>query len=528
MKNLIVACLLFTATVCKSQTFKYEIIDEDNYSIADNITPAKDGFLHFQVEVNKKVSFAGLGMNKLRMGVKVNKLDNSLTLIASKDFLNGEKKLLPGLYNFIKFQNHHCIVYHDIKNEDYLGNLKLAVIDETTLDVKSETTLLDMNKYKLGFETKSVIQKDISTYKTQVSESGKMLLSITEPKTEKGDRKQVYLTVFNENLQMVMEKKIVFKEEFAWTNSYVCDDKGNVFIDYSVNETGDEKIRKGDVLDQGRKIMILKPQSTENMILPVKLDGVTINYRGLVHSPAQNKVFILGAYSKGWDENHLGVFHASIDLTTFKLSAIAKTDFSTELVKKFDEDGYANSKDKKFGLSRYFSPGYLVRGDGTVDFIMTYNKTERPSMDSRGRTGASTFYTGNILDAHLVNDKIIFSRIPRDMSSGGTSIYLNFTTYSKDANLTFLYNENQNNIEKSIDDKPRFSVVQKSEVCAATVSSDGTVKRELLLKGYEAKNIALLNRIYSISANSFFILLQKLNFASMSTGDTKYARITVN
>lgn len=531
MKKIFFLLLSSFATIaCFSQNFTYQILDEANYSLADNITPTQNGFLHYEVDINKKFTVAGIGINKLRMGVKINKLDTALKLIASKDMLNGEKKLLPGLYEFFKFQNNHCIVYQDVKDEEILGNVKLLSIDETALNVKSETVLLDFEKCKLVYQTKEVIKNNIHTFSTRLSAGKKMLLTITEPATPKGEKKRVYLSVFDANLKMLMEKEINFKEDITYVDSYTCDDNGNVFICYQGSERDGGRVRKGDILDEGSKIMIIAVQTKAVTILPFKLEGHTLTLYNLVHSPIQNKIFIIGTYSKAWDENHLGVFYADIDLSTMALSKIKNTDFPEELVKKFDEDGYANSSKKKFGLSRYFSSAYTMRGDGSVDILLTYNKhISNSSVDSKGmpKGGSTTYYTGNILDAHLINNQFIFSRIPRDMSSGNAAHYLSFISFSKDANLTLLYNENEKNIEENINEKSRLAVVQKSEVCATTINSDGKVKRELLLKGYQAKTIGILHRIYPVSTNSFFILLQKLNFASMSTKDTRYAKIVV-
>lgn len=274
MRKSLLCFFIIVTTVCKAQHFNYSIIDEANYSIADNITPAANGFLHFDVGVNKKVSINGIGLNKLRMGVTINHLDTSLKLISSKEFMNGERKLLPGLYNIFKFQNLHCIAYQDVKDEEYLGSVKLAVIDEATLEPKSETVLLDFAKYKLAFETKSVIKNDMTTYKVQVSRGQKMLLSLTEPPREKDDRKQVFITVIDNNLKMVMERKIVFKEDIVRIYSYVCDDNGNVYISYAGWEDSGDKTKKGEVIDDGRKIIILRPQSNDNIILPIELGGL--------------------------------------------------------------------------------------------------------------------------------------------------------------------------------------------------------------------------------------------------------------
>ncbi len=528
MKKLLLASFLVASFVSYSQKFKYEIFDESNYSVPESMTPAKDGFLHFQIDFNQKASLAGLGINKLRMGVKINKLDASLKLISSKEFLNGERKLLPGLYDFFKFNNNHCIVYQDVKNADVLGNLKMAVIDETTLAVKSETTLLDLDKYKINYETKYVVRDQIKTYETQLSQSGKMLLSMTQPQTEKGEKKQIFLTVFDENLKVVMDKKIVFKEDMVYIKSYVCDDNGNVFIGYAWSYEG-EKIKKGMVLEETFKVMIVKPQTTTNQILPVELPGYSFARLRLAHSPVQNKVYLTGILNQAWDDHFSGMFHTTIDLTSMKMEKVIRTDFTSDLVKKFDDDGYASTKANNYGLSRNFESSTAVRGDGTVDLIVGYEKVARQTMDSRGRMNpSSNYYAGSILDAHIVDNKVIFSRIPRDMSSPDGSEYLNFTTFSKDGSLTLLYSENENNIEKSIDEKARFSIVYKSEVCAATISSDGKVKRELLLKGFQAKILWLPNRVFSISPNSFLVLFQKLNFASMATGNAKYARVTVD
>jgi ribosomal protein S26 len=160
-----------------------------------------------------------------------------------------------------------------------------------------------------------------------------------------------------------------------------------------------------------------------------------------------------------------------------------------------------------------------VRGDGTVDYILFYNKGER--YENR----PTDYYGGNILDAHIANDKVTFTRIPRDMSSSAVNFYLFITLFSKDENLTFLYNDNANNMEKNIEAKPHSGVVQKSDICAATVNKDGAVKRQNLSGEIKGKNIAALDQIYSIAKNEFIIILEKLTFSNMGTVKRQFIKV---
>lgn len=503
---------------CEAQNFKYEIIDEANYSPSDNIIPCRNGFLEFESEANKKFFVAGLNLNKMRMGIKINKLDNTLKVIGSKELFNGEKRLLPGMYSAFKFQNNNCLVYQQVNDGERLGNIKLARIDEESLEINNETVLVNFEKNNISFDTRKVIKRDIVTYITQMSQGKKMLLSVTEPETKKDDKKIVFLTVYDETLKLVMERKIVFKEDMVHIVSYLCDDSGRVYISYW---NGEYATKKREVAEEEKKIMIVDPKNINTKIVSFKIEGKSISYSGLVYSPSQKKVYIMGAYSKGMYENHTGIFHATID-ESMTLSGITKTDFNQALVRKFDDDGYGNSKEKKFGLSRYLLPYYTVRGDGTVDLVMYYFEEGIPD-----RSG-TTYYGGNFLDAHIVKNEITFTRVPRNIISPNNRLYLAFTTFSKDENLNILYNESEKNIERNIDEKPKSAIVQKSEICASTISKAGNLQRQLLLRGFSGKNIGLLNKIYPINNNTFFILIEKLNFANMSTGNTKFAKITAD
>lgn len=127
---------------------------------------------------------------------------------------------------------------------------------------------------------------------------------------------------------------------------------------------------------------------------------------------------------------------------------------------------------------------------------------------------------------HWIDGEVVFTRIPRDIVSPGIVAYLYYIPYSHNENLLFLYNDSKKNIEQSFESKPHNSIVQKSEVCVITVSKDGKLKREMLLNENE-KSIALFSRAWATGEKSFTFLLEKLNFASMSTNKYRLIKVDV-
>ena len=89
-----------------------------------------------------------------------------------------------------------------------------------------------------------------------------------------------------------------------------------------------------------------------------------------------------------------------------------------------------------------------------------------------------------------------------------------------------MYNDKAKNIEQNIDEKPKLGVVQKSEICATTISKEGIVKRQALPVDVEGKTIGAPHKMYPISKNEFLIVLEKLTFSNMSTAKSRIIKVT--
>ena len=512
--------------VGKAQKFNYQIPEQDKFDYPRNILSIKNGFLLYETGSSENGFFKDFSLTKLCLPISVSRLDTNLKIIKSNKLYDGERKFLPNLFQIIKLNNANCIVYQDVIDEDHIGNIKIAVIDEDLLKVKDELTVLDFVKNNIVYKKKKVAGRESNTFSTQMSANQKKLLVYTEPDREKGDKIVIYLKVIDENLKTITERKIEFDEKYVDAQSFLCEDDGTVYIAYGPSEDG--KIpKRSEPIDNEKKILIITPGSKQIKTLTFKLDQFTPKYYRLQNSPLKNNVYLSGVYSKGWDENYLGIFHASLNKQSMTLSQVTKTDFPLQLIQMFEKDGYAEAKKKNVGLLQNFYPLTKVRGDGTVDYVLFYGRQEN-IIHSDKSFNQPKFYGGSILDAHILEDKVVFSRVGRDMVSPGTNRFLEISLFSKDENLIILYNDNPRNIKGENDEKIIPGVVQNSEVCAATIDKNGRVQKQYLLEGFTGKNIGFLDRIYPITNNSFLMLLEKLTFINMSKSKTEFVKISID
>ena len=539
MRYLIIFVLSFISCITSNaQSFKYEIIEGKNTTLADDLIKTNDGYLHFEADPNKKVMLTPFAnLNKIKFGITINKLDEGMKEILSKDLFNGEKRLVPWLYRVFEFNNKTFLLYHDIVSEEQSGSLKLMEINKQTAEVISEINLIDFSAKKITFDTKKVIKNGSSTYRFHMSENKKKIMITSEPIYEKDERKFMYAWVYDEDFKMISEKVIDFKTVYENINIYstIFDNSGNIFIAYrefyGLDRRGNilgkdgEKVMS-DVQDDMKKLMIVQPAIKEQQITSFNLVDHSVYNMGLVYSPTQNKVFLLGTFCKAWDDNIIGVFHGSVDVASMKQTPVKLTNFSAELVKTISDDGFAKTKEKKYGLLRYFGANYALRGNGSVDIVMRYIE-EETKVSSMNQRISTNYVGGDFLDAHLTNDNFTFTRIGRDINSPSTNVYLLFSTFSTGDNLMLFYNDNQNNIERAVSTIPKNGIAQNSEICVATIDKSGNVTRQRLLPELEGKSIGLLNNMFILSKNSFLILVQRLNSMNMSTKRTKFAKVVV-
>ena len=542
MKNFIIFILSFVAcSMCSAQSFKYEMIEGKNMTLADDLFKTSDGYLHFEADANKKIIISPFeNLNKIKYGITINKLDEGMKEVFSKDLFNGEKKLVPWLYRVFEFNNKTYLLYHDIVSEEKSGLLKLMEIDKQTAEVKTEKTIIDFELKKIIFDTKNVIKYKFSTYNFYMSENKKRVVITSEPMYAKDDRKVLYSWVFDEDFKLISEKLIDFKTINENVNIYstICDNSGNIYIAYreyyGLDKRGNILGKDGDrvissVQDDMKKLLIVQPNSTQSKTSLFNLEDHSVHKMGLLYSPVQNKVFLLGTFCKEWDDNIIGVFQGSVDITTMKQTPIKLTDFPSEFVEKISDDGFAKTKAKKYGLLRDFNARYKMRGDGSVDLIMKYEEVESYQQIINGvpKSTYTNFTGGDFVDAHLSNGNFTFARIGLDIKSPSTNIYLFYTTVSTGDNLMLIYNDNENNIKQEISMSPKKGIVQSSEICVATIDKSGNVTRQRLLPGLEGKSIGLLTHHFALDQRNFLIIVQSLNSINMSTKKTKFAKIKV-
>ncbi|CAN5380061.1 hypothetical protein BH11BAC3_BH11BAC3_02170 [soil metagenome] len=524
MKHVIIitAILLFSFKALP-QTFAYELLDAQKVEGTEQLISIKDGFLHFETGLNRRpLATPDATVNKFPdfHKITVNKLDNQLKQIASKPLFGG-KKIVRWLYNPIKLNDKVYVIYHDLDRENE-GAVKLARIDEQTLEAVDEMTLFDFSKNKVSIDYKKIIKKEYATFSFRLSENEKNLMITIDPQVEYDDPKIVFVSIFDENLKPVLEKRVDFKaaQNKVSVQSIICDNSGNAYIAYG--DYTNKKVVTG-LLDNDKTLLILQPGNKPNIKLNLDIKDYSMTDVNLVYTPQQNKVYAMGPFNIGWGENLVGVYQAYIDLKTMQLSNPVNTKFPEELVSKVAEDGYAKTKDKNYGLLRNFFNYCVVRGDGSVDMIMRY--TEAVPIQGKGLLYAADFYGGDFIDVHLLNGKTQFTRIGRNMKIGqDLRNYLWSATFVKDDKLILIYNDNEKNINRPIDETAKAGAIASSELCASIIDSKGNVTRQRMMEGNSDNTVAYLDHLYSIDKNTFLVMIDRFTILKIKN---KYAKFSV-
>ncbi len=520
-----VISILLLGNTSHSQNIKTEIINTEKLNNVGYPISNTSGVNFFiKNETKTKFVLTQNAANKIGENIIINKLDNEFNTIKTTNLYEGKMKFIHNFYSIFQFQKNNCIIYQELDESDNLSNVKLAIIDNDSINIKKEITAFDFRKNQIDINSKAILRSKTPNYTKHFSENKKMLLIVTETDTENGKKTKVFFTVIDENLNIISEQKIEMPSIYSSPRNYLCDDAGNVYINYYMrSESRKDKLKKGDIDDDPFYIMKIEPKSKNIKTLKYNLKGFSLSNHILQFSPLQKKILITGTYTEAWNDNYYqGVFDASINIDNFEISEVRKTEFPEDLVKKFETDGYGSTKPKKYGITGNVAPLSVTRGDGSNDFILYH------SLHTTYDRGYDDFDEGYILDVHLLQDKIYFCRIPRDMRSPGTSSYVHFSTFSNNENLTFFYNDNAKNIKKNLEEKPQSGIVQKSDICAATVGKDGILKRENLTENLEGKNIGNVSKYIQFSNSGFYFFIDKLSFMNMSTSKFQLMKVIVN
>ena len=461
-------------TVLSSIFFFFLYAQKPVVSISPNVDIQEDqlfvkidnGYLSYKTK--KKVIgatiFSSINFSKIHFDISLVKYDASMNIIKENDLSSSTIRFNAFEPVIETINNKHYLVYYEAAENNADIGLKIAEIDPNTLSLSPPNEL-----FKIELKSKAWVFKAMDIFNKK-----KLRIQFSPDKTktvflfENGVDNTFTYAVVDKNMSVLWSKaNLIDIPEDIVISSACVDNTGNVYTGYKVEK---RKTVRGHVL-----ICTAAKVETD---LPIAED---INiYHVLLQPSKDGKIIHVAGACFGSTDYLTGVYHTTISTANFKLGEFKKADFEEKFIDSFDQGDLAYTQRNKYGLYRSKMDIYELE-DGSIGIIgeISREKERDVSQGSRNYTETDYMY-GCILNVCFKNDKVVFSRVPkyRNVSTTwGEGIY---AVVNKNDVLVF-YNDDEDNLKNSLEERPSKSEkISQFVLVAATISTDGNVKRDIL------------------------------------------------
>lgn len=490
-------CLLIHCC-CLAQTFHVSEVDEKRRYADPKVS----------VAVNDKVIRVNIN-SKLRAQTyqyTLQLLDQSMQVVKEMPLADGKYVFSPLFYS-LKTINDKVFFFYQEDGKKGPGNIMAIEINPETLTYGTPKLLLPVSltkSFNYGW-TRTVVM----AFNSSPDQKKSVLLFTTGDESN-----EIWMSVVDENLERIWEKKEIIENKAGVDVTSVCiDNNGVVFLGYYLYPGKKETVTPNH-------ITIYKP-GKEKVDQVINLENGFTKQLVMLPSKNNNSIHIGGLYFESTD-NLAGAFHTTVNTDNISLSPIIKTAFPSTTVAQFTKDGWGETSSKKYGLHPRFWLRAMELDNG--NFVMnaearTTIRTERSSYE----------VSGSILNVHFSQQAVVFSRVPKYRVSAGSRMGDSYTAIPYKDKVIFFYNDEVKNLEKDIYEEPSNSNVYKNVALVAAVAyPDGTVKREIV-KDLQSENfMALTSDINCLNPTSLLIPFTKVKALGGSNGEKRWVKIEID
>jgi len=425
------------------------------------LVKTENGYLSYK---GKPYFSSGLNLSGVRFNITLIKYDASLNIVKENKLSSSDLKAAAFAPIIENINNRTYLVYYEVPENTRDIMLKLVEIDPNTLSLGTPKNL-----FKLEMKSKALIFKD-----SKIFENKKFIIQHSPDGTKSlflfanGTANSFSYAVTDKDMNIVFSKTNLLDIRGDMVISSACvDNAGNVYTGYKV------ELKKSIT----GHILICTPAGKETDILIA--EGMNI-YHVLLQPSKNNKVIHVAGACFGSTDYLSGVYSATIGIADFTLSNFKVTDFEEKFIDSFDQGDLAYTKKNKYGLYPSEMAIYELE-DGSMGIIGELYREKERTVSSGSHSYTETDYMyGCILNVCFKNDRPVFSRVPKYRnvpSTLGEGIY---AVVHKNDVLIF-YNDDEDNLKNSLEEKPSKSEkVSQFVLVAATISSDGNVKRDII------------------------------------------------
>jgi hypothetical protein len=495
----IMICLCCMKTI--AQQFHVSISDtKANFS---NIAAPGGGYIGVKKE-EKNVS--GMNWNKYRMTVTLIQYDKDMKVLKENKLSGGDNVYNGIIYSSLeKIGDKIWFIYVEPAEKNHIGNIMAIEINPQTLETSLPKTLAASSS--IGLSLPIMGGSDIKKVFLKYSPDRKRVLLFAG-----AGKEQFYLSCLDEQLNVIWGKNetitgITDKE----IQSEIIDNGGTIYLSYKGEEKGDAK--------EMVNIMVFKQTGTP-LQKTLRIPNARPSEVLLLPSKEGDSIHIAGTYFDKTD-NLAGVFKSNMATGNFKLTAAEKSPFPLSVVERFANDGWGNTKERKYGISPEFSSQLIETGDG-VSMVAEFRSV------SIG-TKASFEFSGDILNIYFDNKQTSFARIPKYRVSAGSTIGDTYYAFSSQGKTIIFYNDNEENLTRDIALKPLSSSVYKNVVLvAAVIEPDGTVKRQKVIDMKDQNFLALIEWMDVISPSVVQVPVRRVKALGGMGDQSVMATITID
>jgi hypothetical protein len=460
----------------------------------------------------------------------------------SRGFMAAREKVSTALLVVDNNLNVKQEVPFSVPNADYIGIHGLQKLgnkcyffyskrekrsDETAF-CGLEINVQDIMKSREWIMGRFSFEKNPPVFSLKISMDSTACLLFVEPSQKKKEMQQFYFAVFDNDLQKVWDKNVSLDVESRFLDLFgaTCRGKDNVYVNYKhyTDEIKRESVRDND----GSRI----PSYTTNLLcfekgkdqpteVRIDLGDKFVHSSELIYNTKNGLIEIAGMYKNKHNGNVNGIFHAQLDpiANTFKKSP-QTTAFPYEMLEMLKKDRFASKKESDPGLFIPFTGiDPLVRGDGSIDYLMEYRLVQLITVSSGRSTYSYIQYTyGSIVNAHIKDGSVFFTRIPKYQIQTNGNQLLSFYPIEYQNKLLLLYNDDKDNAEKSIEKAPdAIQNFKKSVMMAAIIDEEGKLNRNIITDVKSSENfITNFKLMEKITPNTYSITQYRLK-GSMHT-----------
>ncbi len=465
------------------------VFSSDRAENYENTVRIGNEYLEMEVGDAKMQLAFTFKLHKTKHSVSLYRYDNNMRLLKKTELFNGEKKFGPMPTKLISINYKPYMVYC-LLQEEGPAKLLVAEIDMATLNIRESKELLELDVKNVGLLKAMSFMKSLNLSLKTSPDYTKLLWFWSS-----GTNNSYQYTVMDYELN-VLRKKIetVAQVKRITIQSSAIDNDGNVICSYRANPDKDVYLQR---------IAISSAQKTKTIDLIVP--DVKLYQSIVVPSFKGELIHVAGTFTT--DENHLkGLFYQKLNTSTGQLSKIIVTPFTTELVQhldKKDDGGWANRKEKKFGVDRIDFEGFELE-DGELALVGEFARTVTTEKNSY-------LISGSMLSIKFTSGIPTVGYIPKLRRSAGRTIGSSYYAHPYKNQLLIFYNDRAENAALGMMDKFKDSnKYNEVALFAAYMDASGTIQRKVLIDLSNDSYLPVAEAARRFDSNSFLIPVKKV------------------